>query len=369
MSFQYSSPQQLHNDRAQRADRPVSRWIEAYTKSEAHRSLVAQLSRRELMTDLHEISLIYGLIQYLQPEWCVEIGTFFAHSAQIMAEAIAESGGRTRLVTIDPFGRDRAPGIIASWPKRLQEVTEFRPVSSMDFFLDLETRGVPKGAASPVGIVFVDGHHNFEYALFDIIRSADHLTPGGVIVVDNLEQEGPADAVRRFLTWNPGWKLFYEGRLWDGGACPEFACSKDIDWGVLLSPPGIQIAAMGHKMQKRGLADPSVFALTFNLVEASRPGTLRINFLYMAQPYDAHISGMKGCQARRIVQDCPVSPGSTSIHAEFATPIIFDSPASAMNIFYELELRYRGDADRDAYILLDPKEPVSLASLRQPQPV
>jgi predicted O-methyltransferase YrrM len=80
----------------------------------------------------------------------------------------------------------------------------------MQYFLELETQRVAKGADSPFGVIFLDGHHNFEYAFYDLIRSADHLAPEGAIVVDNLEQEGPKVAVVQFLRWNPALGRFYK---------------------------------------------------------------------------------------------------------------------------------------------------------------
>ena len=54
------------------------------------------------------------------------------------------------------------------------------------------------------GVVFVDGNHDYEFALFDIGRAAKYMTPGGFIFVDNVAQPGPFFAARDFLSANAG---------------------------------------------------------------------------------------------------------------------------------------------------------------------
>jgi len=56
--------------------------------------------------------------------------------------------------------------------------------------------------------VFVDDITILNMHFFDIIRSADHLIPGGVMIVDNLEQDGPASCrLLSFIQWNPAWEV------------------------------------------------------------------------------------------------------------------------------------------------------------------
>ena len=73
-------------------------------------------------------------------------------------------------------------------------------MSSMDFYMEMERQSVRPG------VVFVDGNHDYEFALFDIGRAAKYMTPGGFIFVDNVAQPGPFFAARDFLSANPGWR-------------------------------------------------------------------------------------------------------------------------------------------------------------------
>ena len=354
---------------------PLSRWIEQYSRSENYERLVRRIAADQekavatagnsaILTSYRESAMIYALIQHLRPTECLEIGTFFASTTRIMAEAIVEGKTGTILTTIDPFGKDRVPAIIEAWPKSLQSVTQYRPCNSMEYFLELETKRVPKGCESPLGIAFVDGHHNFEYALYDIVRSADHVKPGGAIVVDNMEQPGPRAAALRFLEWNSGWRLFYDGMIYGGdksskASANHILTTPTVAWGVLLSPNGIQVASQDSKLNKLCLTYKPLNALRFNIVEASHPGTLHANFLYYAMPHDYHITG-KGIVYQRVVQECDIKEADSAATMEFPLEVQLDFSADSMNLFYELELRYDTNMN-NGYLLLDAGEPVTLA--------
>jgi hypothetical protein len=72
------------------------------------------------------------------------------------------------------------------------------------------------------GVVFVDGNHDYEFALFDIGRAARYMTPGGFIFVDNVAQPGPFFAARDFLSANPGWREV-------GGSTEGYDASRSFD--------------------------------------------------------------------------------------------------------------------------------------------
>lgn len=74
------------------------------------------------------------------------------------------------------------------------------PTDSMVFFKDMERDGLHPS------LVFVDGNHDYEFALFDIGSAARIMVPGGFIFIDNIAQVGPFFAGRDFLTANPGWR-------------------------------------------------------------------------------------------------------------------------------------------------------------------
>src|SRR5262249_39754184 len=109
----------------------------------------------------HGRALLYSLIRLIGPSLVVEIGSYQAGTSKVICWALA-ANGRGRLHTIDPFGGDLVPGIIASWPAQLREFVRFFSVNSMEYFAALAETG------KRADLIFVDGNHDYEFALFDI---------------------------------------------------------------------------------------------------------------------------------------------------------------------------------------------------------
>jgi predicted O-methyltransferase YrrM len=343
-----------------RPQRPMSdteRWLVNLSGTPEYQARVAALqARAELrsITEADEMATIALWVEAHRPALCLEIGTFFAGTSRVIAEALVAGGDHGRLLTIDPYGGHRVPDILAAWPAELRDRVEFRAVNSMTLFDDLETARTPKGGKSPLGMAFVDGNHNFEYALFDIVRAADFLAPGGAIVVDNMDQEGPRQAAARFLQWNPAWRLFAGGRLFDAGL--SYADLAPVTWGLLLAPRGLQVSQMAFKFFERGVENRVIAGIKFHAVGASAPGTLAVKLNYHAYPYDYHLTGTGMVQA--------VRTGTARVRPGEAPVVAFDAPAelalshAEFNVNYELETLFTPDAG-GGYVLLDKDRPFS----------
>jgi predicted O-methyltransferase YrrM len=156
--------------------------------------------------------LLYHLVRSLRPVHAVEIGTYFAAGAEVLARALWENGSGL-LHTIDPYGKIRGPGLIGRWDERLRDHVRFYPWNSMEFFQHLAEKQLP------LELVFVDGNHNFENALFDLESAAKRIRPGGIVVMDDANQSGPFWAAKVFLEQNPGWMEL--------GDCLSLADSND----------------------------------------------------------------------------------------------------------------------------------------------
>jgi hypothetical protein len=150
-----------------------------------------------LMGD-HSRALLFALIRMLRPQVVAEIGTLYAGTTEILARSLWENGGGL-VYTTDPFGAERCPAIIGKWPSALRDITRFYPMTSMNFFLELERQKVAPG------LILVDGNHDHAFALFDLLMAAKLVPARGHIVMDNSEQSGPFHAARTFLGSNPGW--------------------------------------------------------------------------------------------------------------------------------------------------------------------
>ena len=333
----------------------TEQWLVNLPGTPEYRARVAALqARAELrsITEADEMATIALWVEAVRPELCLEIGTFFAGTSRVICEALAAGGGPGKLLTIDPYGGHRVPDILTGWPAGLRDRVEFRPVNSMTLFDELETARTPKGGRSPLGLAFVDGNHNFEYALFDVIRAADFLAPGGAIVIDNMDQEGPRQAAARFLQWNPAWRLFAAGRLFDSSL--RYADLAPVTWGLLLAPRGIQVSQMAFKFFERSVPHRVIRGVKFNAVEASGPGTLAVKLNYHAYPFDYHLTGTDMVQQVR-TGEVRVRPGEAPV-LWFAEPAELVLPHREYNVNYELEALFTPDAGA-GYVLLDKDQP------------
>jgi predicted O-methyltransferase YrrM len=145
------------------------------------------------------MALLYHLIVMHRPRLALEIGTWRAGTAAVMARALHEVG-EGHLETIDPFGGERCPPIIAALSVELQQRISFSAVNSAAHFDAALSRG------KRYDLVLVDGNHELEFARFDLDCAARLIQPNGLIVLDNIEQPGPRLAAKQFLASHPEWQ-------------------------------------------------------------------------------------------------------------------------------------------------------------------
>jgi len=142
---------------------------------------------------------MYELVRALKPRFAIEIGTYRAGTTEVMARAMHANGGGL-LLTIDPYGGHRVPGILETWPEPLAALVNFLPVNSMDLFVQLDRLG------STVDLAFVDGNHAYAFAYYDLAAAAKWIAPGGVVVLDDYDQPGVFWAAKHFLDAHADWQ-------------------------------------------------------------------------------------------------------------------------------------------------------------------
>jgi hypothetical protein len=181
----------------------------------------APSASRSLLPDVAQ-ALLYSVIRNLRPDHVVEIGTYRGGTAETLSRAL-EANRHGMLHTVSPFDAERFGPTFAQWPEPLRARTKYHPVNSMEFFIEVAARRLQ------LGVVLVDGNHDFEFAAFDIWSAARGMMPGGFIFVDNISQFGPYRAGREFLSANPGWR--------DCGTGPDLGDeSKPFDPGRYRIP-------------------------------------------------------------------------------------------------------------------------------------
>jgi predicted O-methyltransferase YrrM len=178
-------------------------------------------------------ALLFALIRNLKAECVIEIGTYRAATTEALCRAVCANGGGA-VHTVDPFRHREVSSTLRQWPLALRDCLQTHETSSSDFFAMALREGMR------ADLVFVDGNHDYEFALFDIECAAHLLRPGGFLAIDNIGQAGPFFAVRDFLERHPGWRecgpagdKYRPGFAFD----PHRTRIVNTDIAVLQSPP------------------------------------------------------------------------------------------------------------------------------------
>jgi hypothetical protein len=145
----------------------------------------------------------------------------------------------------------------------------------MDFYMEMERKRIRPG------VVFVDGNHDYEFALFDIGRAAKYIVHSGFIFIDNIAQAGPFLAARDFLMAKPGWREL-------GGSTRQ-NCSKSFDrarstipntdFMVLRAPDSYVVTNRPTTFGRVRWWSPAVRGLELEIGETAAVGLLDIQVI------------------------------------------------------------------------------------------
>lgn len=306
-------------------------------------------------TDPKTQYVLAELARLLAPADVLEIGTFFADTTRIVAAAIDQAASG-HVTTIDPFGAHRVPEIIARWPENLRRRVTFRPDNSMSFFLYLdEELHVKRGREAPFNLVFVDGHHAFDYAFFDLMRSSLFLRPGGVFVVDNTEQAGPDAAIRLFLERHTHWQLF-RAAGYENNQCSSLAFHPDTNAAIIFAPDGVEIGALPYHVDLFDLPNREIRELRIQVGRCA-PGRLRVVTIFYSRPADYHNTG-QGEQVRHAIAEQNVGDDDRII-IKYDPPLAL-SPRQGDRVALRAELSFIANSNKN---LLLQVPPVTLSAL------
>jgi predicted O-methyltransferase YrrM len=195
------------------------------------------------------LALLHHLIVMHRPQLALEIGTYHAGTSAVIAQALHEVGGG-HLETIDPFGGERCPPLIAAFAPELQRRISFSAVNSAAYFDQALSHG------KRYDFVLVDGNHEFEYARFDLECAARLIQPGGLIVVDNIEQPGPRLAAKHFLDSHPEWQDI-------GGVVQQMANVDPLE----MPPPAVSFTKF-YLLRAPGFYSVRSFPLSFGPIRS-----------------------------------------------------------------------------------------------------
>lgn len=134
--------------------------------------------------------ILAAIHQLLRPRTYVEIGVFRGASLKLAQRD-------TRVVGIDP---------IPQVPAALAPNTTVYAMKSDDYFARRDVRDDLGGL--PIELAFIDGLHNFEFALRDFINLERHAAPGSTILVHDWYP------LNRFTAERECKSPFFSGDVW-----------------------------------------------------------------------------------------------------------------------------------------------------------
>jgi predicted O-methyltransferase YrrM len=219
-------------------------------------------------------ALLYCVIRNMRPDHVFEIGTFRGGTTEAICRALYANGSG-KLHTVDPFS-ERVNLVFKQWPPALLDHVQLYEMDSMSFYTELGRERIRPG------VVFVDGNHDYEFALFDIGAGARAILPGGFIFIDNVAQAGPFFAASDFLATHPGWRElgssirdYNREKAFD----PERTTIVNTDFIVLRAPINCPVHERPTSFGVMRWRRSSVNGVRIKFLPPERPGRLIIQIV------------------------------------------------------------------------------------------
>jgi len=307
------------------ADSPEARQTEARFATMESKSM---LSARSL-------AFLHHLVLATRPELVLEIGTYFAGTSRVLADALVESGSGT-LITLDPDD-GRNPVVeqtIESWPAEVSDLTRYLFMPSDEFFIGLTA--MPEIS---FGLMFVDGNHSYMAAMGDLLNCAEHASDDAVIVVDDYNQPSVFLAVRDFLKVRTDW-VEISGKFDQALKGAPFEGMKSslegVPFLVLQGPATTGISERPRSWRLRDFKAASVTGINLSLAPGQGGGRLFANIILDS------VTNV-GVDTSHRVLDMQVSPGATSTVIPLDPPLTTVSSDRALNNTCEITLVWEAE--------------------------
>jgi predicted O-methyltransferase YrrM len=279
-------------------------------------------------------ALLFTLTRNSKPAHVFEIGTFLAGTSEAICRAL-QANGRGLLHTTDPFSLAAVPAILMKWPRELRRHVRFYHLDSMAFFMRMEQAG------ARAQLTFIDGRHDYEFAMFDLSMAARTLDPGGMILLDNVSQPGPYLAALDFLRDTPGWReCGNPGERSRDGLPFDQARARihNSDLIALRAPSDLVVGARPVMLGERGFDRREVRGIELTIAQRSSRGTLSIQCALRGHSASPSNPSVEIIGATRLELDGAQGPVSAR----------FEPPLAAHGEFYQMALEtalaWRGEA-------------------------
>jgi predicted O-methyltransferase YrrM len=287
-------------------------------------------------------AFLYHCVRAMKPSTVVEIGTYMAGTARILAQALVDNGSG-QLYTADPYGADRCPPIIRRWPAALQRRVTFIPQNSMALVEAL------RAERKAIDIAFIDGCHDFEFALFDALAIGTLMARDGLVIFDNSEQPGVIKACLEFMRINPDFREIGTAATRFDTADPFGSRNRSDVPGtqfVLLAAPGfLGVAPRAFHATGQRVTNSSTFrTVHISNVRGPARGTLFVEAWLRA-------FGSSTPLERRATDKTAVHVDDTSCDIDVPLPLAFDTPQidrTIRQLTYEVGLFWLPDSGNES---------------------
>lgn len=295
---------------------------------------------------------MYNLIRATQPTVFVEIGTYYAAMTEVVARAIWDNKKAAQIITIDPYGNDRVPGLIRGWPDALQELVSFLPLTSMDFFAQM------RKVRPQIDVCFIDGDHSYEFALFDLNCAALWMQPGGIVIMDDYDQPGVFWATKHFLDLHPGWReIGGVFEAFDPGA--PFASIRpsvpDTGFLILKAPDAIEVAGAPKVFEIKDYQSIGISGIDFTMLPGHGGGRIDLK-IYMRSFYRDPRNGDP--EQKELTFSDTVEPDNTSHTMTFDAPLRSSYDPNRASRELEINMVWTPTQDRQALNLAADPHPI-----------
>ena len=308
-----------------------------------------------LLTPASEVAYLAEVINQFRPKVVYEIGSFFCETTKVMAEAMAKETYGGTLHTTDPYGAERCPQIIEKLPEKIKSCIKYYPFCSMEMILHLKER---EKKECFLDLTFIDGNHDLEYALFDLISVSNATNYGGCIVIDNIENRPTRLALKTFLSLFPWWTCLLDGECVEACSLDEnverISLRENTIWAVLVAPQDNIIGAAG-KVLKLKISDknPTQIQINFASTNREKEAVCEIRKLYF--PFNVHITGVGLALEEKQLIEISLDKQETSKQVDLLKP-----PQGKVGEGFwliEAELYPKGD-NHEASVILDRDMPI-----------
>jgi len=299
-------------------------------------------------------ALLFFLTRHFKPHYALEIGTYRAGSTEIIARAL-RMNGRGTLLTIDPFGKERVPAILNTWPKNVSQHVEFMPLSSMDCFIELSRRSIE------CELIFVDGDHSYEYALYDLQMAARHIKPGGIVIMDNAEQTGVYWAVKDFLKSHTDWRELGDSIAHHDPSHPfetMHPSFPDSSFLLLQAPTYILVSSIPRSFYTRYAEEKGLAGFHLHLSGEQDEGVLHA-LVFFRSFYHGGYDGIPEQMFHHM--HIPIHAGEKEKHVSFQNPYVTQMIAEHSYRTYEIILSWQPKESDQGLVLVQSPEPIKLS--------